>query len=515
MSGPPRPPWLYRFVRDRTGQSTVVGAALLLMITVMGTGLIVTLGGQAINQTQQSADLSRVEHSMSMFDSQAAMVALGETSTRSIQLGAGGAGSFSIEENAGWMRVTHHNYTEYNDTETIYNRTLGAVVYQNGQTNIAYQGGGVWRGRNGSSVMVSPPEFHYRAATLTLPVIRVEGNDSASGRSTAQVSLVERSTRVYPSSQNDDGADGGPGAPYDNTSAPYRNPVMNGHVTVTVHSDYYRGWANFFRTRTAGIVSVDSQNRTVTVELVSPGMVGAFQLPPRNQPVEVTGMGDGHALEEFTLTVDEGNNFNNMYFSFWAESGGQEFEILVHIPEGLGGNPCSDGTLDDDSVDPIEMDVYYHDESTSTGHHAWKNNSIPPKSGPIRMQCGGGGVELYVDFTSDTRFTYGSFSSTNDPAYWHHDWDGSKASSVDFDQHPADPAGNFTTGEEATLDLLVNHYFALFAPNMNLVVNYGPGGSPRVDVSASTGNLEYRMTTGGQYITYLHITENRIRVGFE
>ena len=53
---------------------------------------------------------------------------------------------------------------------------LGSVVSESGDSEIAYQSGGVWRRSGDDSRMVSPPEFHYRGRTLTLPVIAVNGD---------------------------------------------------------------------------------------------------------------------------------------------------------------------------------------------------------------------------------------------------------------------------------------------------------------------------------------------------
>jgi uncharacterized membrane protein YgcG len=519
-------------VRDRSGQSTTIGVVLLLALTVTGTGLVVSLGSQAIQDTQQSADLSRAEHSMTLLDSRTAVVALGETGTQSIQFRGTGDGSLTVHDDRGWIRVRHYNYTGNGDNETIYNGSLGATTYENGRTTIAYQGGGVWRERDGASTMVSPPEFHYRSGTLTLPVIQVEGDDSAGARSEALISMQE-STRVYPNETTATAS--GEGAPYDADDAPYDNPLRNGTVKVTVQSQYYQGWATYFRQRTEGNVTVDDEARRTTVELETTSTVGAFELPPRNKALRATSMAEDHAINDFSVNISEGNNFNNMYFSFWAESGGKELEMLVHVPGGLGGNPCKDGDIDE--ISNLEMDVYYHDEATSEGHHAWTNDSIDADTGPVRLECasgggggggggppgggggppgGGGGssVRLIVDFTSGQELTYGSFTTSNDGSYWHHDWDGSTESDVEFDQHSADPSGDFTSGDTATLDLLVNHYFALFAPDMDLVVSYGPGNSPRVDPSASTGSLDYDAGDSGRYITFLHVTENRVRVQF-
>ncbi|WP_181685846.1 DUF7289 family protein [Halorhabdus salina] len=156
---------------DKRAQSDVLGTALLLGLIVSGVAILGVVGTTALNGTQQQVGVERAINSMTLFDSRAALVGLGDADTQSVTFGTG-EGSYEVQPDAGRIEITHYNYSEEKQTETIYNASLGAFVFESGETDIAYQGGGVWRrGANGGSLMLSPPEFHYRSATLTLPII--------------------------------------------------------------------------------------------------------------------------------------------------------------------------------------------------------------------------------------------------------------------------------------------------------------------------------------------------------
>lgn len=483
-------------------QSTTIGFVLLIAVTMIGATAVVALGGQSFDDTRETVHADRVEHGMTQFDSRAALVALGSSPSQTVSFGSGGGGTFAVDEDAGWLRVTHRNYTGEGTSEELYNATLGAVRYRDGDTTVTYQGGGVWRGTGTGSVMVSPPEFHYRSATLTLPVTRVRGAGGAGGSAVAHITSDGGVERVYPNESKS----------YSN-DRPYSNPVENGTIEVTVHSDYYRAWAGYFRTRTEGNVTTDDGNRTAHVVLETGDQVGAFELPSRSNALEVRGMASGHAVRNFSVTLKPGNNFNNMYYSFSATEGTQELELLVHVPGGIGGKPCKRGNIDDDVT--LAYDVYYADGSGD--HHAWTSGSVDGTDGPIRLQCGDDGVELRVGFTGDTPLTYGSFNTTNDPSKWHHDWEGDVQPHADFNHTGDDADGEstrFSDGDGTTSRHLVRHYLALLGPNVDLTVNYGPGNSPRVDPDSSFGVLEYDTAQSPRYITYLHVTENRISVEF-
>lgn len=135
----------------------------------------------------------------------------------------------------------------------MYQGSYGAVVATVGETEIAYQGGGVWRKEGDRSVMVSPPEYHYQQRTLTFPIVRVVGDDRAGGSVRGRLVGTGDGEAIYP----------------DNT-AERTNPLEDGKVEVEIRSEYYQGWYDFFDARTEGSVEIDHEARTVTVELDVP-----------------------------------------------------------------------------------------------------------------------------------------------------------------------------------------------------------------------------------------------------
>ncbi len=229
----------------------MIGIVLLLAITVVGATTVVALGGDAIDGVQSSATTGAAEQSMTQFDSKASLVAHGESDTQRVRLAGAANAQRAVEPDAGWLNITVRNATTGAVKERLGNVTLGAVVYRDDDAEVAYQGGGVWRRTPGGSSMVSPPEFHYRGTTLTLPLVRVAGDERLDDE--VVVRRGDTSTAVYP-----------------NASAGYANPLDKGKVVITVGSAYYDAWGRFFEQRTSGQVTVDDANETVTIELVVP-----------------------------------------------------------------------------------------------------------------------------------------------------------------------------------------------------------------------------------------------------
>ncbi|MBX0284872.1 hypothetical protein EGH22_00905 [Halomicroarcula sp. F28] len=204
---------------------------------------MLVVGGLAITDTQDQLNAQSAEKAMTQLDSQASLVALGQSQRQVVEFGTAGDGDYRLNETAGQMTITHRTRS---GTDTILQKDLGKVYYEGGGTEIAYQGGGVWRSDgDGNAVMISPPEFHYRDATLTLPVVTVDGENYL-GDSAA---ITNNDTqKAYP--VGDD-----------------VNPVDSGLVTVSVQSEFYRAWGNYFHERTSGSVDYDHANNTATVAL--------------------------------------------------------------------------------------------------------------------------------------------------------------------------------------------------------------------------------------------------------
>ena len=492
-------------------QASNIGLVLLLVLTVAGAGVVVAIGSSAYDDVQRQTSIDRAEHAMTLLDARTATVGLGEGSSQTVRLGRS-SGDYAVDSEAGWLRITHTNYTD-GETETVYNDSLGAVTYRTGGTTVAYQGGGVWRQRGDGTSMVSPPEFHYRGTTLTLPIMGVRSDDAASGSATAVIRRDGELTRVFPNET----------AGYTNATRKYVNPVRNGTVSVTVGSEYYRGWAEYFRTRTTGTVSVDHNNRTATVVLETTAEVGRFTLPEKDEAIAVRGIADGHSVTDFQTSIkkDDGS-FNNLYASFYIEEGDKAYEAVVKVPGGTG-NYCNAGGGPGGGGGPspvtLTMDVYYHDADTAEGVHRWSNDSIPSDSGPVQLACEDGDTVIEVDFTStEQTFTYGESNVDDDTAI---DWDARNASAT-RSPDPTTFAHTGDDGENTTYDygdtqnsrILTRHYFAEFDSDFALRVDHGPGdrGTAQIEVSASSGTLKYETAAGASYITYLHVTENNVTV---
>jgi hypothetical protein len=519
--GPRRPPWLYRLVRDRSGQSTTVGVALLLAIAAIGVTAVVALGGSALTDTQDAADIQRTEHAMTLLDSRGAMAALGEAESQEVTLSGNADGSYEVDSDSGWIRVVHHNFTG-TQNERILNRSLGSVRYTTGDTVIAYEGGGVWRTQDDGTVMVSPPEFHYRDQTLTMPLVRVAGSGGAAGRVTAEVSPVSSSSkvvRVFPN-ETANTVDG-TGAPYDDADdSSYDNPVENGTVVVTVHSEHYRGWATYFEERTEGNLTVDHAAKTASIELVTlKGAPGPFDMPLVGDAVEAPSVAQQHNVSDFQLTLEpdtsNANAFNQLHWSMYHQGpNGQQFEL--HF---AGQGRCDSATADGFTKGSTELSVsVYYRHNSSAPSEEWERTLSDPhlQSRPIHVDCSSGAPRLDADLTSSFAMEYGDIDIQGSDNKWHF---GNQIKGQDapdeltFDQHADDPSDEFDDGESATIDLLINHYFSRMGPDFELTVDAGPGGSQnRVSEELSSGVLMYDTVDGAEFIQFLHVTENEVRV---
>lgn len=232
-------------------QSSVISVVLVFGIVVAGSTLTIALGAEAFSSTNDRLESDRAEQSMTQLDSKIAMTALGNSDVKEIEL-SGSGNDYLVENDTGTMTVSYTNTTNGRQT-TIFSQQMGAIVYENGDTDIAYQGGGVWRlSEGGGATMISPPEFHYRDATLTLPLVTVSGDRSLGSSAVVR----QNNTRRH--------------FPNQTMNANFTNPLEGSRVTVTVESRFYEAWGGYFEERTDGEVSYDHPNNEVTIELVAP-----------------------------------------------------------------------------------------------------------------------------------------------------------------------------------------------------------------------------------------------------
>jgi hypothetical protein len=466
----------------------VIGIVLIIGLTLAAASAVVVFGSSAIDDGRQQSRVGQAEQAMTQFDSRAAQVALGESDVQTIRIGQG-SGDYRVNASAGSVRVFHENYNQWNDTEIVFGpEPLGAVVYESEDTTIAYQGGGVWRSDGAdSSVMVSPPEFHYRAATLTFPIIRLEGSGAASGSVSARVSSDVRAKQIFANSSET----------YDNeTSRQYHNPVQNGNMTVEIQSQYCEGWRSYFEARIDGDVDdFCSLNNTVRAQLVTLGTQGAFPIQGQNT-VRLRGMKDDHPLEnlELRFVSDSNSEFKNFE---WKLSGTDDAGNEIGIAFLGGGMPCKN------DQEPVRTVVYYNNASNDD-YGAF----VIPETSPHAFEtaCDNGEDVLEVDLLNGSKtVTYTDLDSA-DPF----DPDGSLHDRESFNEHggiTGEPT-SFTSGDQTNLEFVVQHYFSLLG-DADLQTSEKQKGDAGLGAS-SAGDIQY--SGGGRVVTFLHITDNRLEV---
>ena len=223
--------------RPDRAQSEVIGVVLLLGLTITAVGITVGLGSTALADVQSSADVQRIEGTMTELDSKASLVAHGGSTSQRVRLDPGRSADVRVDDDAGVMRIEVEAENETGELETTTrNVTLGAVVYERGDDRVAYQGGGVWRSNGDGAWMVSPPEFHYRGDTLTLPLVTIGGGNERLGDAAVVTGDAGHPEGLFP-------AEG------------VSNPLLGGNVTITVESEYAEAWGRFFESRTQANVT--------------------------------------------------------------------------------------------------------------------------------------------------------------------------------------------------------------------------------------------------------------------
>ncbi|WP_340099441.1 DUF7289 family protein [Salinibaculum salinum] len=219
---------------------------------LIGAGLILLFVGGQLSESRQALNEQRAEKALTQFDSKAALVALGNTDTQKVSFASGGSGDIVVRNGTGRMRVTIDNQSDTSGPETLLNQSLGAVVYESGDTEIGYQGGGVWQSTSNNTEMVSPPEFHFRNGTLTLPIVNVTGDHRLDDDATI---THRRTSEQYPNAS---------------ANPKYANPLTDHKVKVIVQSNFYKGWGEYFEERTTGEVTYNHNTQKATLTLVSP-----------------------------------------------------------------------------------------------------------------------------------------------------------------------------------------------------------------------------------------------------
>ncbi|MFB6153665.1 MAG: hypothetical protein ABEJ27_05375 [Halodesulfurarchaeum sp.] len=234
----------------------MLGLLLVLGMVIAASVVIVVAGAMSFEQSQSTVAMKSAETAMEELNSEIERVAGSPGGRATVSMPSMQDATLRVEE-TGWINVSVEHRI---NGSAIGGRSsgwiqLGKIVYEQAQRSVAIQAGGVWRtNRGGASVsMVEPPDFGYRTRgdgpTLSLPIVPISGAEIDGGTVTVTASASAGNHLAH------------------------ANPIRyDQQLNVTVRSEFYRGWARLFESRTAGHVRVDASAKRVTLILDGPDL---------------------------------------------------------------------------------------------------------------------------------------------------------------------------------------------------------------------------------------------------
>jgi hypothetical protein len=467
--------------RSDRGQSELVGTVLILGLSMTVIGTSVMFGGVALDGLVSTAEANNVENGMSHLSSKISLVALGDADSQRFSLGLMQEGSVSVQPDAG--RITISNVTNDSRTE-LFDSDLGAIVYSGGSREVAYQGGGIWSKRDGTSSLASPPEYYYRGTTLTFPIIQVTGEGTVGGQPSGRITPDGVATNAVPTVET---------------------PLENGTIEVKIESEYYEGWHEYLTQRSEGDTQIFHSNKTVVSTLTVPDEV-TFD----NTALSVQESYDADGNTD----IDGEINDNVVHRS--ADS-----LIESKIADAKADPDVDSGCLNDTAgTCDLSAGTYFVDGDLTQE----ENIDIETSSGNVTiivngtMDIGGNKVTVTDSSTNGTEYYIkGSFRANSKNAYI-----GTANSGAEADRNILFIGDQFldeSNGNAGTYEAIIYAPDADVTSNGNaeitgsIVANsLDVGGNIDITYDSSVDGTTLLIAGGNDLLTYLHVSHNTVRV---
>ena len=437
----------------------ITGFALL---TVTAAYIIITVSPQIGSLSENSAiELAKIQ--MSMLDYSASKSSLGESPSQKVKLNLFG-GTLTVDSDGNWLEIIA---VRPNDSEIIYNDTIGRVIYTKGSTVIGYEGGGIWT----ENTVLSPPEFHYVGNTLTLPIIKIVNNYSVSGYTVEFPIIYEGATIHYP-----------------NETRNFINPVIEAYyIEIKLKSDFYKAWAKYFDIYKYEY-NVDHDNKTITVSLPADWSNLKISLSNLDKGILIGKLNESNKTPFSSLIIHFEDLSSDLNLPLYTDT--ERYELCISFKKTGGGN----------NVDYLVVAFIDHDNNTyeswiSTRSIPWSNNNqdIDLLNSSITMKYTDKlqGVNVHV---------IQGKSFLNPTVTWGNDID-----AVD--------AGDFSEGKNLTLNEIIQHYFYVLAKKTEgIIVLKKPAGSQYKGYDEKNSWIYFDADTAGG-ILFLYVHDHRIRLG--
>jgi hypothetical protein len=466
---------IMRLLNNEEGASEIFGYVIILGLTLTCLALLTLVATQAVLDSQQDSQMKGVSQAFTVADSR---MSKARFSTSIFQ-----ETPFKLTDGTMFVNGTHDDsyMLIYGiDGDEIYNGTLGTIKCVTDSGEIAYQDGGVFvLYPDGGSTMLSPPDFDYNGVTLTLPIMRIDGNGSAA-YSDSGVLL-------------DAASEGGVVVKYPGDAG--YNPIPSSkHINLTIKSDYYKAWESYINERTRATAVSNPAKKMVNISLSSGN--GRYSGSIENG-FSTKGMDTNYntPIEIFTCDLTTKNSGNDPYLQFDTTPSGKSLAIYVGRSTG-GINKIA-----------AKVEIEYYDPDT---HQRERFSGYLPFQRKSETQ-------FFVDLLNtntapmydpvDSAVPYGVLyydtHSTSDSVTWGTDPDSFDGGYVEglinsADVHEGDVKSSFD---------VIQHYMRLMA------LEYADG--PEYD--ANNHNYETTSTYVLQFkaqedIKYLYITEGTLKV---
>lgn len=357
----------------RRGQSQVLGVVVLFALVMTVSGVVVTLGGGALEDANTGTTVEGA--TATMLELQSAATSDGQAGPRRVSFaGGGGASAQAVHlSDAESVRVLpeagHVTVTVYDDSAgtatTVVDEDLGKIVYEKNGRTVAYQANGVFRKHadGEDSRMVSPPPFVYQGSgpdpTLSLgfATVRASGNHSTGGSFTVARTGTER---AFPNASHP--------SPLEGDDA----------VEITIESEYIDAWGEFFGARTGVDPDYDRGAGEVTITLSNPPdpdtVVGPLISVDPNGLVDVRNQmvvdsydsrdgsyasqshGEAPVYVRSDIEIAAGAELDDVYAGGYANVSGQAGNVYHDGPyvESAGASATDAGPVPFDSMPTIE-----------------------------------------------------------------------------------------------------------------------------------------------------------------
>nr|WP_318842632.1 hypothetical protein [Haloterrigena turkmenica] len=349
-----------------------MGVVLLIGMVAAGSLGIFLVAGDAITDAEQQSEQERIEQAfVELSNSISSSAGSGDVS-QSMELHAGDQGAIAHHDSATY-KVWTQNYNKTNST-IVANGSIGTIEYKDDDgTKIAYEGGAVFRETGRQTRVLSSPwiDYNHETSTLSFSVFGLtEDKTINSGDITIKQTNVDREPTNY---------------------------IQNDHVFVEIHSEYCRGWQQYF-VEQAGDTTLQepcygggNEEGTVKVRLGYNDVTNAFSsgaAVPSEDNIE-SGTGNGHPIDD--IEEAEYTPLDETIQQMVTEYDGNASENLSTTSSNSGGEYYAE-----------ELDGSYDFDLQNENATVVVNGSVTTDGDGITVSgCGNGEYTLSIYATGD------------------------------------------------------------------------------------------------------------------